>query len=108
MSNPRPPRKLGILLIILGAAMILGGIKLLSMGDNPYFIIVGIGVVLSGFLLSSGNMLGVYMYAATLGVVVVWSVMEVGADWGQLLPRIVVPVLLGAYIFSGKVRTRLL
>lgn len=107
MNNPQPPRTLGILLIILGVAMILGGIKLLSMGDNLYFIIVGTGVVLSGLLLSSGNILGAYMYAATLAVVVVWSVMEVGADWGQLLPRIAVPILLGVYVFSRRVRTRL-
>jgi quinoprotein glucose dehydrogenase len=107
MESIKPPRTLGILLAVLGVVMILGGIKLLMMGDDYYFIIVGAGVLVSGLFISSGRILGAYVYGATLGVIVMWSAMEAGTDWGQLLPRITVPLLLGVYVFSNKVRNRL-
>lgn len=103
----KPPRTLGVLLAILGIGMIAGGFKLVMMGDNAYFVFVGAGVVLSGVFISLGKLLGAYVYGATLALVVVWSYLEVGINWEELLPRIVVPILVGIYIFSGNVRARL-
>ncbi len=107
MSNTKSPRAFGVLLAVFGAVMSIGGIKLITMGDNAYFLIVGIGILLSGVFISLGKLLGAYTYGVTLAVVVIWSFLEVGLDMGQLLPRIAVPILIGLYIFSNRVRARL-
>lgn len=107
MSEIKPPRTLGLLLALLGATTVIGGINLLLMNDTPYFFVIGIGLLVSGLLLARGKKAGAYAYAGTLSVIILWSLVEVGLDVGLLLPRIVVPGLIGAYIFSGKVKSRL-
>jgi quinoprotein glucose dehydrogenase len=107
MSNQNPPRVLGGLLAVLGVALILGGYGLLQQGDSAYFLVAGLGICLSGILVALGKLLGAWFYAATFALMVVWSFVETKGDFGQLLPRILVPAVLCAYIFSGRVRPRL-
>ncbi len=107
MSEIKPPRILGLLLALLGATTVIGGVNLLLMNDSPYFFVIGIGMLISGLLLARGKKVGAYAYAGTLAIIILWSLFEVGFDVSQLLPRIVVPSLIGAYIFSGKVKPRL-
>lgn len=107
MNDKNPPRVFGIILAVLGAALAIGGVNLLGMGGGYYFLAVGIGVALSGVLMASGRLLGAYAYGATLLMLVVWSLVEAGSDLQQLLPRIALPVLIGLYVFSSRVRSRL-
>lgn len=107
MANPNPPRLFGLLLALLGAALAIGGIGLLRAGDSAYFLAVGLGAVAAGVLIAQGRLLGAWVYGATLALVVVWSLAEVGADLPELLPRIALPILIGAYVFSGRIRDRL-
>ena len=107
MSEIKPPRILGLLLALLGATTVIGGVNLLLMNDSPYFCVIGIGMLISGLLLARGKKVGAYAYAGTLSIIVLWSLLEVGLDISLLLPRIVVPSLIGAYIFSNKVKSRL-
>lgn len=107
MNDVNPPRVFGILLAVLGGALIVGGISLLRMGGGYYFLAVGVGVAVAGGLIASGRLLGAYIYGATLVMLVVWSVVEAGADLQRLLPRILLPALIGLYVFSGRVRSRL-
>ncbi len=102
-----PPRVFGILLTLLGAALVIGGMNLISMGDSYYFFVVGVLTAVSGLLMTIGKKLGAYTYAITLTVVVVWSFVEVGLAFEALLPRILIPILLSAYIFSSKIQSRL-
>lgn len=107
MTEIKPPRILGLLLALLGATTVIGGVNLLLMNDSPYFFVIGIGMLISGLLLARGKKMGAYAYAGTLAIIILWSLFEVGFDVSQLLPRIVVPSLIGAYIFSDKVKSRL-
>ena len=107
MSNVKPPRALGVLLALLGIALVVGGVNYLSLGGNAYFLVIGLGVAASGILLALGKKLGLYFYGITLAVLFVWSVIESGANVGTLLPRIALPLIIGVYVFSGKVRSRL-
>jgi len=107
MSGQSPPRFFGILLAVLGAALALGGFNMLQQGDNAYFLVAGLGISISGILIALGKLFGAWLYAATFAVMVVWSFSELGADFGQLLPRIMIPALLCFYIFSNRVRDRL-
>ena len=107
MSESDPPRFLGGLLALLGLCLAFGGYGLMRQGDSAYYLVAGLGIAVSGVLVALGKMLGAWLYAATFAVMVAWSIAEVGADVGQLLPRILVPGVLCAYLFSGRVRPRL-
>jgi len=109
--NPQdPPRVLGILLSLLG--IVLSGMELFSTaylggGVVWYFVLVGLGYATCGILLFKGRSEAVPVYALILLAVWVWSVSEARTDLGQLLPRVALPTLLGLYIFSPSLRSRL-
>jgi len=102
-----PPRIFGILLTLLGVALLVGGIQLISLGDTYYFSTVGILIAVSGIFIASGKLVGAYVYAVTTIIVVVWSIYEVGFTLNILIPRILLPVILCAYIFSSRLKSRL-
>ena len=47
------------------------------------------------------------VYGITLAVVVVWSLIETRADLAQLAPRILIPIIIGGYLFQQKTRASL-
>ncbi len=48
-----------------------------------------------------------YLYFATLAVILVWSLVETAGVVGQLMPRVFLPTLIGLHIATEKVRARL-
>lgn len=107
MEARNPPRLFGLLLALLGAALAVAGVGLLRAGDSAYFLVVGLGAVAAGVLIALGRLLGAWAYGATLVLVVVWSLAEVGADLPELLPRVALPILIGVYVVSDRIRGRL-
>jgi glucose dehydrogenase len=107
MSDIKPPRVLGILLAVLGTAMFIGGISIFTMGGGYYFIVSGVCVIVSGILIAMGKLIGAYAYGIALLVMVVWSFIESGTNLQEMLPRIVMPLLIGIHVFSARVRSRL-
>ncbi|MFN3357843.1 MAG: hypothetical protein ACK418_17795 [Pseudomonas sp.] len=53
------PRLLGVLLLIMGLALLAGGIKLALLGGSLYYLLAGIGVALTGILLLAKGRRGV-------------------------------------------------
>ena len=107
-AGPAPPKSLGILLAILGAALSFAGVYLLVIGGRtPYFVVAGIGIAVSGVLIAAGKQAGVYLYWANLGLMLVWSVVETGGDASQIIARLTVATIIGFYLLSDKVRSRL-
>uniref|UniRef100_UPI001E4201B6 hypothetical protein n=1 Tax=Pseudomonas helleri TaxID=1608996 RepID=UPI001E4201B6 len=49
------PTLLGILLVLMGLAMLVGGIKLVTLGGSTYYLLAGLGFGLSGALLIAGR-----------------------------------------------------
>ena len=112
MSNLQsPPLTFGVLLTILGALLASDGIFFLSHGvplvGSAYFIVAGLGVVFSGILIARGKLVGAWLYAGVFLLMVIWSVVELGGNIQALLPRVALPGLICAYIFSSKFRERL-
>ena len=100
MSNePKSTKTFGILLALWGIALTLGGINLVHMGDNFYFIVIGLGLLFSGVLVSRGKLLGAYTYAATFAIVTFWSLFEIRTNTEPLLPKVLMPTLVGLYLF---------
>jgi glucose dehydrogenase len=109
MANENPPPKmLGGLMASLGLILAFAGGNLTEAeGGGKYFITVGICLFISGALLFLGKKLALLAYAATLAVVWIWSIKESGGDPGAWAPRVALPTLIGFYVFSSRVRSRL-
>lgn len=104
MSSENRPTTFGVLLCLLGIILLGAGLWLAGTGEhNFYFAVVGLGIAASGALIAAGKLIGAWLYALVV-VIVIWSFIELGPNLPLLLPRIAMPVIIAAYIFSGRVR----
>ena len=102
------PSLLGILLLIMGLAMLAGGIKLSMLGGSLYYLLAGIGFALSGVLLIAARRAALGLYALVLFASTVWALWEVGLDWWQLVPRLSLWFALGVVLLLPWFRRPLL
>ena len=98
---------LGGFLILIGLALGAGGGWLLSLGGSPYYLLTGIGCLVSGVLIGRGRRSGVWIYLAVFLGTLVWAYWEVGADFWQLLPRIGGPLAVAIYMLMPWVQNAL-
>ncbi|MEB0039696.1 MULTISPECIES: glucose/quinate/shikimate family membrane-bound PQQ-dependent dehydrogenase [unclassified Pseudomonas] len=82
------PTLLGLVFLLMGLAMLAGGIKLTQLGGSLYYLIAGIGIAITGVLLMMGRRAALGLYALVLFASTLWSLWEVGLDWWQLVPRL--------------------
>jgi len=91
-------RTLAIVIVLLGAAFIVGGVRLLSLGGSWYYVVAGIGLVASGVLLHRGRTTGAWIYGAVFAGTVLWSAWECGLDYWGWVPRLDVITVLGLFL----------
>jgi quinoprotein glucose dehydrogenase len=103
----KPPRSLGVLLIALGVLLIGGGVWLLTKGASPYFLVVGLGIAVSGILLMQGRKAALIVYGLTLAVIIAGSFLEEGMNVSKLVPRMAIPLIIAFYLSQEKVRATL-
>lgn len=89
------PSLLGIVLLLMGLALLAGGIKLSMLGGSLYYLLAGIGLMLTGGLLLADRYAALSLYAVVLFASTVWALWEVGLDWWQLVPRLALLFALG-------------
>ncbi|MEK1912335.1 MAG: glucose/quinate/shikimate family membrane-bound PQQ-dependent dehydrogenase [Pseudomonas chlororaphis] len=102
------PSLLGILLLLMGLAMLAGGIKLSMLGGSLYYLLAGIGLIISGILLLAGRSAALLVYGVVLFLSSVWALWEVGLDWWQLVPRLSLFFALGVVLLLPWFRRPLL
>jgi quinoprotein glucose dehydrogenase len=78
----------GSVFILLGLALLLGGIYLAKLGGSAYYLASGIGLIVAGVLVCKRRRSALGLMAAILIATVIWSIVEVCFDWWQLLPRL--------------------
>ena len=93
-------RIFAVVLALIGIAYVYGGAQLAFLGGSPYFLITGIAVIVSAFLVWRGNSWGGWLYAAMLAWTWVWAVSEAGVDFWTLLPRLFGPYLFGLFFLT--------
>jgi quinoprotein glucose dehydrogenase len=104
---PRPSRVAlitGIVYLVLGLVLAAGGIRLITLGGSWYYLLAGVAVAVSGVLLCMRKTAALWLYALMLLATTVWAVVEVGLDFWQLLPRIMVWFVLGLWLLVPWVR----
>lgn len=102
------PRLLGVLLLLMGLALLAGGIKLSQLGGSLYYLIAGIGFALSGVLLLVLRRTALGLYGLVLLGSTLWALWEVGLDWWQLVPRLSLWFALGVVLLLPWARRPLL
>src|SRR6476469_3101408 len=95
MSDGRPRRNDGsvvrtifsAIVAILGLWLLVFGAWLALIGGSIYYLLAGIALLASAFLLFRGRSAGLIVYAVVLVATMAWALWEVGFDFWQLAPR---------------------
>ncbi|MCC8393833.1 glucose/quinate/shikimate family membrane-bound PQQ-dependent dehydrogenase [Paraburkholderia sp. MMS20-SJTR3] len=95
------------LFILIGLFTAIGGIKLVSLGGSPYYLIAGVVVIVTGALMLAARRSALFLFAVFLLASTVWALVEVKLDWWQLLPRLDVWFIMGLWLLLPFVRNRL-
>lgn len=91
---------LGAVLAMAGLAFLVGGGKLISLGGSWYFLLAGLGLLLSGVQVLRGRRSGGRLYLATFAATVLWALAEVGLDYWSLVSRLLA-MTFGAAVVSA-------
>lgn len=83
-----------VLLILLGLAILGGGVWLIALGGSWYYALAGLGLIASGGFILAGSPVGLWIYFAVYGLTIVWALWEVGLNGWALVPRVVAPSVL--------------
>ncbi|MEN2752490.1 membrane-bound PQQ-dependent dehydrogenase, glucose/quinate/shikimate family [Psychrobacter sp. FBL11] len=86
---------LAILILILGVALAIGGIWLISLGGSWGYVILAIPLIISAILLLRRQRSALVAYAIVIIISLIWALWEVGFDWWAMAPREGLIVLLG-------------
>lgn len=85
---------LGAALILIGLVLAVGGGWLITLQGSPYYLLAGVGLIVSGVLLLLRRTVGVWVYAGVFAATLVWALWEVGLNGWALVPRLVGPLVL--------------
>ncbi|TNM61385.1 glucose/quinate/shikimate family membrane-bound PQQ-dependent dehydrogenase [Aliirhizobium smilacinae] len=93
-----------IIIALMGLALAGGGAYLLSLGGSAYYLLCGIGFLITAALLIARKLLALHVYAVIVVASLAWAIWEVGFDWWQLGPRGGVIILLGMWLLTPWIR----
>ncbi|MBP0616983.1 hypothetical protein [Jiella mangrovi] len=85
---------LAAVLVLFGLPIFGGGAYLLWLGGSWYYVLAGIGLLLTAWFLVQASMLAVWIYLVTFAGTVVWAFWEKGFDWWAQVPRLVAPTVI--------------
>ncbi|SMF08243.1 quinoprotein glucose dehydrogenase [Xaviernesmea oryzae] len=93
-----------ILFTLIGLALAVGGGQLLLLGGSAYYLVCGLGFILTAILLFLGRAMALRVYAVLVLASLVWAIWEVGFDWWQLGPRGGLIIILGLWLLTPWIR----
>ena len=77
----------GLVYTLIGLALVGGGLWLAVLGGSAFYLLVGVGILVTGLLLATARWLALWVYAVVLLATLIWAVSEVGFDWWPLAAR---------------------
>lgn len=89
------PSAFGVVLALAGLALLLGGIRLATLGGSWYYLIAGLLTVVSGALLFKRKPEGGLLYLVVVAGTALWALAEVGTSFWGLVPRLAPVLVLG-------------
>ncbi len=97
----------GIVYALIGFVLACGGAWLMTLGGSIFYLVAGLGVLITGGLLLAGRRSALWVYAAVLTATLIWAVAEVGFDWWPLAARGDVIYPLGIWLLTRWVTRNL-
>lgn len=92
---------LGVILTLIGVVLIVGGGMLIAAGGSWYYLLAGLGLAASGVLIFRQELLGAWIYVGVFVATVLWAMWEIGLDGWGLVPRVIAPAVLLAFIIPS-------
>ncbi|WP_379544174.1 membrane-bound PQQ-dependent dehydrogenase, glucose/quinate/shikimate family [Psychrobacter sp. R86515] len=97
-----------IIMAIFAAPLFIGGAYLLSLGGSPYYLIAGVIILTTAFLLFKKHWSAYGLYALFIVATMAWALWESGFYWWALAPRVGFPLIFGLLMLlpwvSNKMR----
>ena len=81
---------LGGAVVLVGLALLAGGITLIAYGGSWYFALMGAALVASGVLIFRRNPMGAWVYGAAMIASIIWAIFDAGFDFWPLFSRLFV------------------
>jgi membrane-bound PQQ-dependent dehydrogenase (glucose/quinate/shikimate family) len=103
----RPPRVFAVVLILIGLALAIGGVRLATLGGSFYYVLAGPALIASGVLLWRRDRRGSLVYGLLLAATLLWSLYEAGVDLWALAPRLLALFVIGAWFLTPWLRRSL-
>ena len=97
----------GLFVALIGAALLVLGVQLITLGGSWYYALAGLSLVASGVLLVKKRYDGLTVYGVVLVATLIWAIAEVGFDGWKLMPRLFAPAVLGFFLFLPFISTHL-
>jgi quinoprotein glucose dehydrogenase len=97
----------GIFFLLVGIALAIGGGWLVARGGSWYYLVGGIAVAATGVLVVQARRTALWVYALFLVGTLAWAIIEVRFDWWQLLPRLDLWFVMGAWLLLPWLNRRL-
>jgi quinoprotein glucose dehydrogenase len=97
-SDRGAPVVTGVVYCVIGLALAAGGVWLAVLGGSLYYVVAGLGILVTGALLIVGRRSALWVYAAVLIGTLVWGIAEVGFDWWPLAARCDIIFPLGLWL----------
>lgn len=108
MTNASPvtkaPRVFPIILCVIAAPLVLGGVQLIFLGGSFYYLLAGIALIASARKLWHRDPGASLIYGGLLIATIVWALLESGTNLWGLLPRIVPFSVLGLWFLTPWLR----
>ena len=79
---------------VIGLVLLVGGGWLIALGGSFYYLVAGIGLIVSGTLISQRRMEGALLYLLVFLATLLWAWWEVGTNGWELVARLVGPAIL--------------
>ena len=98
------PRFYGVILALVGLVLLVGGVRLATLGGSWYYLIAGAATLVSGVLFVRSKAQGGLLYLAVVIATVLWALAEVGTTFWGLVPRLA-PVLVLGLVAALAVRS---
>lgn len=89
---------LGVIIALLGLALAIGGVKLVSLGGSWYFLIGGAIMAIAGLLIAGRKPAGAWLFAAFLIGTAIWAVADVGLVFWPLFSRVFMFAAIGMVV----------
>ncbi|MDN3440756.1 glucose/quinate/shikimate family membrane-bound PQQ-dependent dehydrogenase [Psychrobacter sp. APC 3279] len=97
-----------IIMAIFAAPLLIGGAYLLSLGGSPYYLIAGVIILTTAFLLFKKHWSAYGLYALFIVATMAWALWESGFYWWALAPRVGFPLIFGLLMLLPWVSNKML